>query len=99
MKRLLVALAVLFVFALPIRNAEADTVISNATEACILGAVAFGTATYVGWLPALASGILAMQVSQVVVANALFGCGVGFVGVIGADLIDQFFTNNDIVMR
>ena len=99
MKRLLLALAMLFVFALPIRNAEADTLIGNATEACVLGAVAFGTATYVGWLPALTSGVLTVQISQIVAANALIGCGVGFAGVITASLIDRVFTRNEIVIR
>ena len=99
MKRLLLTLAMLFVFALPIRNAEADTLIGNATEACILGGVAFGTATYVGWLPALASGVLTVQISQVVAANALIGCGVGFVGVLTANLIDRTFSPNTLVIR
>ena len=89
----------LMLFALPIRNAEADTLIGNATEACVLGAVAFGTATYVGWLPALASGVLTVQISQVVAANALIGCGVGFAGVVAASLIDRVFAHNEIVIR
>ena len=99
MKRLLLTLAMLFVFALPIRNAEADTLIGNATEACILGGVAFGTATYVGWLPALASGVFTIQVSQVVVANSIIGCGIGFVGVIAASVNDRIFARNELVIR
>jgi hypothetical protein len=99
MKRLLPVLVMLVVFALPIGNAKADSLIGNAAIACAVGAGAVGAATYVGWVPALASGVLLVPFSEVVAVNALIGCGVGFVGVVSATLIGRAIDPNLVVIR
>lgn len=99
MKRVLPALALLCVLALPIRNAEADTLIGNATTACALGAGTLGAATYVGWAPALVSGVLLVPFSEIVVINALIGCGIGAVGVVSATLIGRIIDPHIIVVK
>jgi hypothetical protein len=99
MKRFLLALAMLSPLVLPIRNAEADTLIGNAAIACALGAGTLGAATYVGWVPALASGVLLVPLSEVVAVNALIGCGIGFVGVVSATLIGRVIDPNVIVIK
>jgi len=99
MKRFPLAVAMLFVLALPIRNAEADSLIGNAAVACALGAGTLGVATYVGWVPALASGVLLVPLSEVVAVNALIGCGVGFVGVVAASLVGRVIDPNVIVVK
>jgi hypothetical protein len=99
MKRFPLALAILLALALPVRNAKADTLIGNAAIACALGAGTLAASTYVGWVPALASGVLLAPLSGVVAANALIGCGIGFVGVISATLVGRVVDPNVIVTK
>jgi len=99
MKRFMLALAMLCVLAFPARNAQADSLIGNAAIACAIGAGTLGVATYVGWVPALASGVLIVPLSEVVAVNALIGCGVGFVGAISATLIGRVIDPNVIVVK
>ncbi len=88
MKRPLLALAVLFlVAALPVRNAEADTVLSSVVVGCAFGAGTLGAATYFRLVPALASGILVTPFAEIVAVNALIGCGIGVVGVFAANIV------------
>jgi hypothetical protein len=99
MKRFLPAFVMLFVFALPMGNAKADSLIGNAVIACAVGAGAVGAATYVGWVPALASGVMLVPVSEIIAANALIGCGVGFIGVLSATLIGRAIDPNLVVIK
>lgn len=98
MKRFPPALAVLFVLALPIRDARADSLIGNAATACALGAGTLGAATYVGWVPALASGVLFSPFSEIVAVNALIGCGAGFVAVLSAPVISWIINPHAVVV-
>ena len=99
MKRYLSVLVMLFIVALPIGNAKADSLIGNAAIACVLGAGTVGAATYVGWVPALVSGVVLVPFSEIVAVNALIGCGVGFVGVVSATLIGRAIDPNLVVIK
>ena len=99
MKRFLPVFVMLLIFALPMGNAKADSLIGNAAVACALGAGTVGAATYGGWIPALASSALVVPFSEIIVVNALIGCGVAFVGVISATLIGRAIDPNLVVIK
>ncbi|MEI8396097.1 MAG: hypothetical protein WCF85_15270 [Rhodospirillaceae bacterium] len=99
MKRFLPVLVMLSVFALPIGNAKADSLIGNATVACAIGAGAMGLATYTGWVPALVSGIVLVPFSEIIAVNALIGCGIGFVGTVSTTLIGRAIDPNLVVTK
>ena len=99
MKRFLPVLVMLSAVALLMGNAKADSLIGNAAIACAVGAGTVGTATYLGWVPALASGVLLVPFSEIVAVNALIGCGVGFVGVVSATLIGRAINPGVVVIK
>jgi hypothetical protein len=81
MKKLLVALVLVFALTLPsAKAAEAAPLMRNVLTSCAFGAGVFAATTYYGLTPALATGTLALPVTEVVAANAIIGCGIGVAG-------------------
>jgi len=92
MKRIMPALVLLLlIIALPVRNATAEPLMRNAVIGCAFGAGTLAAATYARLVPALATGVLAVPVSELIATNALIGCGIGMVGVVSATFVDQLY--------
>ena len=80
-KRILVALVLMVAFAMPsAKAAEAAPLMRNVLTSCAFGAGVFAATTYYGLTPALATGALALPVTEAVAANAIIGCGIGVAG-------------------
>jgi hypothetical protein len=91
MKRFLLALAMLLGVVAPVRNAAADPLVRAAVIACAFGAGTLGTATYARLVPALVTGVLVPPLAEVIVINALIGCGIGVAGVVSATLMGRAY--------
>ncbi len=88
MKRLLVALVLVVAFAMPpTRAAEAAPLMRNVVQTCAFGAGVFAATTYYGLTPAIATGALALPVTEIITANAIIGCGVGVAGAVSASVV------------
>lgn len=82
MKKILPQLAMAFILLVPARFADAG-LLRNALQSCAVGAAVMATVTYIGLTSSrIDAGILAIPASDVIVANAAFGCGVGAVGAV-----------------
>ena len=92
MKRMLVALVLVAAFAMPAaKTAEAAPLMRNVLQSCAFGAGVFAATTYYGLTPALATGALAMPVTEAVAANAIIGCGVGVAGATASSVVGWFY--------
>ncbi len=92
MKRLLVALVLVIACAVPpAKAAEAAPLMRNVMQSCAFGAGVFAATTYYGLTPALATGSLALPVTEVVAANAIIGCGVGVAGATASSVVGWFY--------
>jgi len=87
MKRVLIALALVFALAAPAKAAEAAPLMRNVITSCAFGAGMLAATTYAGLTPALATGAMALPVTEVIAANALIGCGIGAAGAVSATVV------------
>ena len=87
MKRLLIALALVFALAAPAKAAEAAPLMRNVLTSCAFGAGMLAATTYAGLTPALSTGALVLPVTEAIAANALIGCAVGTAGAVTATVI------------
>jgi hypothetical protein len=91
MKRLVVALALVTALVRPAAADAATPLMRNAIQSCGFGAAAFAATTYYGLTPALATGTLALPVTEAIAANAIIGCGIGVVGATSATVLGWIY--------
>ena len=87
MKRLLIALALVFALAMPAKAAEAAPLMRNVITSCAFGAGMLAATTYAGLTPALSTGALIVPVTEAIAANALIGCTIGAAGAVTATVV------------
>ncbi len=94
MKKMALHFCLLLALLVPTQFAQAG-LIRNMAQSCAFGAGAFAATTYVGLMPALETGVLAVPASEIIIANAALGCGIGAVGATAATvtgwLLDSLF--------
>ncbi len=91
MKRILIALAMLFALALPPASADAAPLMRNAFQSCAFGAGTLAATTYIGLTPLLSAPGLAVPVANVIAANAIIGCGMGVAGATAATVVGWIY--------
>ena len=91
MKRILLALVLVFAMAMPPAQAAEAPLMRNVLSSCAFGAGVFAATTYYGLTPALATGSLALPVTGVVTANAIIGCGIGVAGAATSSVVGWLY--------
>ncbi|MEI6985324.1 MAG: hypothetical protein WCK65_04275 [Rhodospirillaceae bacterium] len=87
MKRLLVALVLVFALIVPVKAAESAPLMRNVMTSCAFGAGVLAVTTYYALTPALATGSLVLPVTEVIAANAIIGCGIGVAGAAASTVV------------
>jgi hypothetical protein len=90
-KRLLVALTLVFVLAAP-GHAEA-ALVRDAGRSCAFGGAILAATTYLGLTPALETAGLALPIAvpSVIAANAIIGCGLSATGSVAASVFSWIY--------
>ena len=65
--------------------------VRNVLQSCAFGAGVMASATYVGLAPEINTGVLAIPAGEVIITNAIFGCGIGAVGATAATVVGWFY--------
>jgi hypothetical protein len=90
MKKALLHLMLIFALTAPVEFANAG-LIRNVVQSCAFGAGVMAATTYVGLAPELSTGVLAVPVSEIIVTNAILGCGIGAAGATAATVVGWFY--------
>jgi hypothetical protein len=85
MKKALTYLILILTLIAPVRFTNA-ALVRNVLQSCAFGAGVMAATTYIGLAPGLNTGVLAVPASEVIVANAMLGCGIGAAGATAATL-------------
>jgi len=85
MKKALTHLILVLTLVIPARFADA-ALMRNIFQSCAFGAGVMAATTYIGLAPELNTGMLAVPATEVIITNALIGCGIGAAGATAATL-------------
>jgi len=85
MKKALTHLTLVLVLVAPMRFADA-ALMRNIFQSCAFGAGVMAATTYIGLAPEIHTGVLAVPATEVIITNALIGCGIGAAGATAATL-------------
>jgi hypothetical protein len=85
MKKALTHLILVLTLVVPARFADA-ALMRNIFQSCAFGAGVMAATTYIGLAPELNTGMLAVPATEVIITNALIGCGIGAAGATAATL-------------
>jgi hypothetical protein len=90
MKKALLYLMLVFALITPVEFANAG-LLRNVVQSCAFGAGAMAAMTYAGLIPKLSTSLLAIPASEIIVANAIVGCGIGAAGATAATVVSWFY--------
>lgn len=90
MTRILLNLIILTTLMIQMSVANA-ALMRNALQSCAFGAGAMAATTYLGFVPDFNTGILLIPFSEVILANAMLGCGIGVAGSTAATIVGWFY--------
>lgn len=74
----------------PVGSTQA-ALMRNVFQSCAFGAGVLATTTYVSLMPEISTGVLALPASEVILTNAILGCGIGAIGATAATMAGWFY--------
>ncbi len=90
MKKALLYILLTFALIAPVEQADAK-LMRNVIQSCAFGAGIMAATTYMGLTPELSTGLLAIPFSEVMITNAIVGCGIGAAGATAATVVGWFY--------
>jgi hypothetical protein len=90
MKKTWIYLILTLALVAPAQSTEA-ALMRNVVQSCAFGAGVMAATTYMGLSPALNAVVFAVPATDVIIANAIIGCGIGAAGATAATLTGWFY--------